>query len=50
MPQLTDYLPEANRQHFAQLQAILRHAGLAFTVNPYLVRGSIITQIQCLNG
>ena len=38
-PQLTDYLPEANRQHFAQLQAILRHAGLAFTVNPYLVRG-----------
>ncbi len=38
-PQLADYLPEANRQHFAQLQAILSQAGLAFSVNPYLVRG-----------
>ncbi|HEY6528559.1 MAG TPA: histidine--tRNA ligase [Cellvibrionaceae bacterium] len=38
-PKLADYLPEQNRQHFAQLQAILVQAGLAFTVNPYLVRG-----------
>lgn len=38
-PQLADFLPEANRQHFAQLQAILSQAGLEFTVNPYLVRG-----------
>jgi histidyl-tRNA synthetase len=38
-PKLADYLPEQNRQHFAQLQAILAQAGLAFTVNPYLVRG-----------
>ena len=36
---MADYLPEANRQHFAQLQAILSQAGLAFSVNPYLVRG-----------
>ncbi|HNG60761.1 MAG TPA: histidine--tRNA ligase, partial [Cellvibrionaceae bacterium] len=38
-PKLADFLPEANRQHFAQLQAILKQAGLNFTVNPYLVRG-----------
>jgi len=38
-PSLADYLPEANRQHFAQLQAMLSQAGLEFRVNPYLVRG-----------
>lgn len=38
-PVLADFLPEQNRRHFAQLQAMLTEAGVAFTVNPYLVRG-----------
>lgn len=38
-PKLLDYLGDESRAHFDGLQAILRHAGVPFTVNPRLVRG-----------
>jgi histidyl-tRNA synthetase len=38
-PQLFDYLDEESLQHFASLRAVLEAAGVAYTVNPRLVRG-----------
>jgi histidyl-tRNA synthetase len=38
-PSLMDGLDEASRNHFAQLQQLLDDAGLAYRVNPRLVRG-----------
>ena len=38
-PKLTDHLGEGAAAHFEKLQALLRDAGLAFQVNPRLVRG-----------
>ena len=38
-PQITDYLGAASREHFDGLQALLRAAGIEFTVNPRMVRG-----------
>jgi len=38
-PCLLDFLDEESQQHFAALQALLKHAGIDFTVNPRLVRG-----------
>lgn len=38
-PSLVDFFDEESTQHFAGLQAILRDAGIRFTINPQLVRG-----------
>jgi histidyl-tRNA synthetase len=38
-PKLADYLGEAERQHFAGVLALLDAAGVAYTVDPRLVRG-----------
>lgn len=38
-PQLLDFLGEASRAHFESVKAILDAAGLAYRVNPRLVRG-----------
>lgn len=38
-PSLLDHLDEASRQHFAALQGLLDRAGIAYVVNPRLVRG-----------
>jgi histidyl-tRNA synthetase len=38
-PSLHDYLDDESREHFAQLQATLEAAGVAFEINPNLVRG-----------
>ena len=38
-PQLTDDLDEDSRAHFDTLQSLLTQAGIAFRVNPRLVRG-----------
>ena len=38
-PKLADHLGEASRAHFAQLCTILDAAGVAYRVNPRLVRG-----------
>jgi histidyl-tRNA synthetase len=38
-PQLTDYLDEESRTHFSELCALLDTAGIAYEVNPRLVRG-----------
>nr|WP_272876937.1 histidine--tRNA ligase [Marinobacter nauticus] len=38
-PSLDDYLDGESRQHFEQLKAMLDAAGVAYTVNPALVRG-----------
>jgi histidyl-tRNA synthetase len=38
-PVLLDYLDEACREHFAQVQAYLRTMAIAFTINPHIVRG-----------
>ena len=38
-PRITDYLGDASRAHFEGLQALLRAAGIEFTVNPRMVRG-----------
>lgn len=38
-PKLTDHLDEESRAHFDKLQEFLSHAGVAFEVNPRLVRG-----------
>lgn len=42
-PRLENYLDEESREHFARLKELLDAAGIAYTVNPALVRGSIIT-------
>ena len=38
-PKLMDYIDEESRQHFDQLKRILDAAGIAYNVNPRLVRG-----------
>ncbi len=38
-PQLMDFLGEASLTHLAQVRAVLDAAGLAYTINPRLVRG-----------
>jgi histidyl-tRNA synthetase len=38
-PRITDYLGAESRAHFEGLQQLLAAAGIAFTVNPRLVRG-----------
>jgi histidyl-tRNA synthetase len=38
-PRITDYLGTASRAHFEGLQALLASAGIAFGVNPRMVRG-----------
>ena len=38
-PQLIDYLGDASRQHFEAVQAILAASGVAWRINPRLVRG-----------
>ncbi len=38
-PRLIDYLGEASLSHFERLQQLLRAAGVAFVINPRLVRG-----------
>ena len=38
-PVLTDYLDEESRQHFSELTGILDAAGIAYEINPRLVRG-----------
>ena len=38
-PQLPDYLDEESRDHFSALCALLDAAGLAYEINPRLVRG-----------
>ncbi|QJQ97004.1 histidine--tRNA ligase [Halomonas sp. PA5] len=38
-PQLVDHLDTESREHFEQLKAILDEAGIAYTLNPRLVRG-----------
>ncbi|GGB01282.1 histidine--tRNA ligase [Agarivorans gilvus] len=38
-PSLSDYLDDESRAHFAQLCALLDNAGIAYELNPRLVRG-----------
>jgi histidyl-tRNA synthetase len=38
-PVMLDYLDKESNQHFAELQALLDAAGIAYEVNPRLVRG-----------
>jgi histidyl-tRNA synthetase len=38
-PKLLEHLDEESRQHFEKLQEYLTHAGIAFEINPFLVRG-----------
>ncbi|WP_415905890.1 histidine--tRNA ligase [Neptuniibacter sp. QD48_55] len=38
-PVLTDYLDEESKNHFAELIAMLDEAGIAYEINPRLVRG-----------
>lgn len=38
-PKMTDYLDEASSAHFARLRAYLEAAGVAYEINPTLVRG-----------
>ncbi len=38
-PKLTEHLDEESKTHFLTLQSYLKHAGVAFVVNPCLVRG-----------
>jgi histidyl-tRNA synthetase len=38
-PALADYLDEADRENFAEVQQLLTAAGVSFVVNPRLVRG-----------
>jgi histidyl-tRNA synthetase len=39
LPKIADYLDDASRAHFAQVLAALDACGVAYTVNPRLVRG-----------
>lgn len=38
-PSLDDYLDDESREHFDRLRALLDAAGVAYTINPALVRG-----------
>jgi histidyl-tRNA synthetase len=38
-PRLVDFIADASLAHFGELQSMLTGAGLAFTINPRLVRG-----------
>jgi histidyl-tRNA synthetase len=38
-PRLLDHLGEGAAEHFEALKVLLEHAGLAYVVNPHLVRG-----------
>ncbi len=38
-PQLADFLDEDSKQHFSELCALLDDAGIAYEINPRLVRG-----------
>lgn len=38
-PKLQDYLDDVSLKHFEQLQDYLKQAGVAFEINPFLVRG-----------
>jgi histidyl-tRNA synthetase len=38
-PMITDYLDEASERHFEELRSLLDRAGIAYRVNPRLVRG-----------
>ncbi len=38
-PQILDYLCEDCREHFSQVQALLTAAGIAYAINPRIVRG-----------
>ena len=38
-PVMLDYLDEASAEHFAELRALLDAAGIAYSINPRLVRG-----------
>jgi histidyl-tRNA synthetase len=39
LPKIADFLDDASREHFAQVLATLDACGVAYTVNPRLVRG-----------
>jgi histidyl-tRNA synthetase len=39
LPRIADYLDDASRDHFAQVCAALDASGVAYTINPRLVRG-----------
>src|ERR1700744_5401358 len=39
LPKIADYLDDASREHFAQVLAALDACGVAYSVNPRLVRG-----------
>jgi histidyl-tRNA synthetase len=39
LPVISNYLGEASREHFQNVQALLKEAGVVFEVNPRLVRG-----------
>ena len=39
LPKIADFLDEASRDHFAQVKSALDACGVAYTVNPRLVRG-----------
>src|SRR6185312_12878647 len=39
LPKIADFLDDASREHFAQVKAALDACGVAYTVNPRLVRG-----------
>ncbi len=39
LPKIADFLDEASKEHFAQVLAALDACGVAYTVNPRLVRG-----------
>jgi histidyl-tRNA synthetase len=39
LPKIADFLDDASREHFAQVLAMLDACGVAYTVNPRLVRG-----------
>ena len=38
-PRLTDFLDEESAQHLAMVRSVLDDAGIAYTLNPHLVRG-----------
>jgi histidyl-tRNA synthetase len=39
LPKIADFLDEASKEHFAQVLAALDACGVAYTINPRLVRG-----------
>jgi histidyl-tRNA synthetase len=39
LPVISGFLGDASREHFQSVQALLKEAGVAFEVNPQLVRG-----------